>query len=256
MAFIKSQFSSAGIGHLPRGSFALAVTLALLVVLLVVEWSERRSVAALHARMEEFYVKPTLQTRAALTQRYARLNTLAVEQGHRKEFDLARFHGLAQSTLENDPAVLVVAWLPCVPSVESRFDTGSESEPPSLLIRPPTSCWQRMCLTPPRDQFPVYYLQARAEFMELWGVDLGSVESFRTAIEKARDAGKPITVRATDIALLAEVSDAYAVFAPVYHTTVVPDSVEGRRQELRGFCAEIFRFDARDSQSRKVAWLR
>jgi hypothetical protein len=89
--------------------------------------------------------------------------------------------------------------------------------------------------------------------MDLWGSDLGRVTAFRTAMEKARDLGKPITVRPRDIAPLSDLPDTYAVFHPIYHRSAKPQTVESRRRELRGFCAEIFQFNGSSGRSPKLA---
>ena len=89
--------------------------------------------------------------------------------------------------------------------------------------------------------FPVYYVEPYRGNEAALGFDLGSNAARRAALEQARDTGG--MAASQRIKLVQEKGDQYGflVFAPVYRRGAPLDTVEGRRQNLKGFVLGVFR---------------
>ncbi|MHC1763521.1 MAG: CHASE domain-containing protein [Verrucomicrobiia bacterium] len=76
------------------------------------------------------------------------------------------------------------------------------------------------------------------------GYDMSSEPVRKAAMDRARDHAKPaVSARVTLVQETAgsQVQPGFLIYVPVYRTRDVPDTVEGRRQELAGFVYSPFR---------------
>jgi len=94
-----------------------------------------------------------------------------------------------------------------------------------------------------RDEyFPVYYVEPYVGNEKALGFDPGHSNSSRQkALEQARDSGNQIATE--KIVLVQEEQGRYGflIFEPVYDTLISPNTVQERRNTLRGFALGVFR---------------
>ncbi len=90
------------------------------------------------------------------------------------------------------------------------------------------------------DYFPVYYLEPFEQNRAAHGLDLGSHEERRYALERARDSGHSVITAPVKLAQEAGREQGFLMFHPVY-LPAASDTLEMRRQNLRGFVLVAFR---------------
>ncbi|MGH9383566.1 MAG: CHASE domain-containing protein [Vicinamibacterales bacterium] len=99
----------------------------------------------------------------------------------------------------------------------------------------------------PAGDRPEYFVY---EFLEpflpnapTFGYDVGSEAVRRKALERARDEGQPIVTRRLHLIADTQSEAAFLMFMPVYVNGQGTDTVEARRQSLRGFVVSRVRAD-------------
>ena len=87
----------------------------------------------------------------------------------------------------------------------------------------------------------VTYVEPYENNQAAMGFDVASDPARLAALERARDTGELITT--ARITLVQETSNQFGflILKPIYNTSAVPETVEGRRQNLKGFAVGVFR---------------
>ena len=93
------------------------------------------------------------------------------------------------------------------------------------------------------DYFPVTYLSPVEPNRPAIGFDLASEPIRRAALEIARDTGELTATEPLTLVQETESQAGFLVFAPVYSTGSVPETMEERRETLIGFGLAVFRVD-------------
>jgi signal transduction histidine kinase/AmiR/NasT family two-component response regulator len=91
------------------------------------------------------------------------------------------------------------------------------------------------------EYFPVYFMQPHVENEAAFGIDLASNPTRRRALEESRDTGRRVAT--ARITLAQETGDqaGLLIFVPVYSHGADIDTVEQRRESLRGFALGVCR---------------
>ena len=95
-----------------------------------------------------------------------------------------------------------------------------------------------------RDEyFPVYFVEPLEHNVAALGFDLASNLVRREALYLSRDSGKDITTARVTLVQEATTQFGFLVFSPVYKNGMPVDTVQGRRNGLKGFVLAVFRAD-------------
>lgn len=99
----------------------------------------------------------------------------------------------------------------------------------------------RQPLSVRRDYVPVLYAEPFETTRGALGFDLGSDPTRRAALDRARDAGKPVAT--APLILLQERKNQFGflVFRPIYLGGEIPETVEKRRQSIKGYSIGVYR---------------
>ncbi|HEY9164122.1 MAG TPA: CHASE domain-containing protein, partial [Magnetovibrio sp.] len=89
--------------------------------------------------------------------------------------------------------------------------------------------------------YPVYYAEPLASNLVALGFDLGSDDLRLEALERARDSGQMTTSERIELMQLPENRAGLVIIAPVYQPGRASNTVETRRQNLRGFVLQVVR---------------
>jgi len=100
---------------------------------------------------------------------------------------------------------------------------------------------QRVVAVERPEYIVVTYIEPYESNQAAMGFDVASNPTRLAALERARDTGKMITT--ARITLVQETGNQYGflILKPIYKTPATPETVEGRRQNLKGFAVGVFR---------------
>ena len=123
----------------------------------------------------------------------------------------------------------------------------SEAEKEDLIKRMQSEGFSAFKLFPDskRENYQsIIYLEPLTELnRKAIGYDMSTEEKRRIALEKARDTGEPAAT--SQVVLLQEttqeVQKGFLIYLPIYNNKDFPETVEGRRENLRGFIYSPFR---------------
>lgn len=91
------------------------------------------------------------------------------------------------------------------------------------------------------EYFPVTYIEPFEENSELLGFDMASDPVVLEVLRRSRDTGKITAMPGIKQRHGNEETDEFMIFAPIYQSGVLPQTVEERRARLKGFVAGAFR---------------
>ncbi|MCW8915698.1 MAG: CHASE domain-containing protein [Magnetovibrio sp.] len=89
--------------------------------------------------------------------------------------------------------------------------------------------------------YPVYYVEPRVGNEEALGFDLGSNLIRLAALEKARDTNTIVASAPVKLVQLKKDNTGVLIFAPIYKTGVVLETVAQRREHIKGFALGVIR---------------
>lgn len=151
--------------------------------------------------------------------------------------DQHEFSVFSRTQLARLPALRAVSWIPRIPLQQrTAFEHAmQETGLPDFRIREPDAT-ARPADT--RDEYyPITYLEPFARRRAVLGLDLAADPVRRAAIEQARDSGQVVITAPLQSYLASDPAPAVLLFAPVYSGSLPPQSVEERRQRIRGMVA-------------------
>ncbi len=160
-----------------------------------------------------------------------------------REVGPAAFGSFAQLPYERHPGIQALEWIPSVPDAQrGQFeDAARRSGYEGFQFTEREQQGQMVRAGSRGEYFPVYYVEPYAgNEMALW-FDLASNPARLEALNLARDTGEPVAT--ARITLVQEGGRQFAilVFVPVYESDERPETVDGRRANLRGFALGVFR---------------
>ena len=154
-----------------------------------------------------------------------------------QQVDQHEFSVFSRTQLARLPALRAVSWIPRISLVQrTAFEHAmQETGLPDFRIREPGAT-ARPANT--RDEYyPLTYLEPFADRLVVLGLDLAADPVRRAAIEQARDSGQVVITAPLQSYLTSDPAPAVLLFAPVYSGSLPPQSVEERRQRIRGMIA-------------------
>ncbi len=163
-----------------------------------------------------------------------------------QQVDRDEFRQFVADSFLRHPGVQALEWVPRVPAAEKeRYLQQAWSDGfPSYQIFEKDANGQRRAVTERDEYFPVYYLEPYLGNEAALGFDLGSNQTRRDALERARDSGNPVA--SARIKLLQETGDQFAVliFLPIYQQWQPRLLKSHRQQHLKGYALGVFRIEA------------
>ena len=158
----------------------------------------------------------------------------------RGEVGREEFRRFVARALARQPELQRLAWHPRVSESERA---GLEALADSEGLKKFQFSEQRAEADGPAERraeyFPVYFMESLERNLLALGFDVASESRRRAALEKARDAGLPMATAPIRLAQEKGSQQGFLVLLPVYRGT--PESVEDRRESLRGFAVAVFR---------------
>ncbi|OQW91392.1 MAG: hypothetical protein BWK79_16985, partial [Beggiatoa sp. IS2] len=154
------------------------------------------------------------------------------------------FSQFVKYQLANNLGIQALEWIPCVPEEQHlpmeeqihqqgfsqfhfwQFSATGAMEP--VITRPV--------------YYPVLHVEPFTENEHTLGYDVGSDETLKATLEKARDQGQLTTSGAIKIRTARGELLGFRTFVPVYRRDSQPRTLEQRRQELIGFAVGVFSF--------------
>ncbi len=151
-----------------------------------------------------------------------------------------QFGILARNALDRNPSLQFLAWVPRIASSQrqeyerSLRSTGYpffkivEQSSPDLTIAAPSR----------PAYFPASYVEPLQGNEAVLGLDFGAAPQSRTALEQARDGG---TLTVTGQLSLPNAQPGFAAIVPIYNAPRLPNNLQARRENLKGFVIGWFR---------------
>jgi CHASE1-domain containing sensor protein len=91
------------------------------------------------------------------------------------------------------------------------------------------------------EYFPAFYVQPATGSILAAMNDLGPDDTYRAALDRARDTGRPTATGRIDLPSDAGSQYGFGMIQPIYRGAATPVTVEERRHELTGFVTAAFR---------------
>jgi signal transduction histidine kinase len=152
------------------------------------------------------------------------------------------FSRLVQPYCTRHRGVRHLGWIPVVPGIErSDYELGARRDGMERfqIIEPDSA--GHFVRAGERDRYlPVYYVEPYAGGAELLGLDMAIDEVVASLLAQARDSGHPVADVVIEPEDGREPAARLRIFLPVYDGLGVTFTVEGRRENLKGFVFGIF----------------
>jgi PAS domain S-box-containing protein len=212
------------------GLLALA---ALVVPLALTLWGAAAARGHLQRQREERFARRADQIAAAVTERVASYEQLvrggvalftASDRVTRREW---RNYVASLQIEEKYPGLRALGFITRVPDDQvAAFEARLRADGVLLPVRP---------LLDHGEHYPVTYVEPAARNTSSLAFDMGSESRRRTALEAARDQGRPVMTAELALVQDTEQAPAFLTFAPVYAHEATLATLADRRSSLEGF---------------------
>jgi len=142
------------------------------------------------------------------------------------------------------PSIQAIEWIPYVPHSERMAYEAAARQQTGLSNFQITErkTQENMVRAAEREEyFPVYFVEPNKGNEVALGFDLASNAIRKDALEKSRDTGQMVATGRISLVQETAGQFGFLVFAPVYRKSVTVDSINARRENLRGFALGVFR---------------
>jgi len=210
------------------------------VVLYVQTW--RREESQLRLRFAQSAEDRISQFKAQVAENIEGLGWLSDFYGSSKEVERAEFRSFSRSYLRDNPEIKALCW---VPKVDSRsrgaFEAAAKAEGlASFEIFERNTQGNKVRAAGRDEYFPVYYVEPYKNNESVLGFDLGSEVVWREALSRCGDDGGVVAVSLRGLGWGKNDEYVLLVLEPIYQNGVSTDSVEQRRENIKGFGLEVF----------------
>jgi PAS domain S-box-containing protein len=151
--------------------------------------------------------------------------------------DREEFRTLVSRSLERNPGIRSLEWVPRVPAEErAAMESAAREELSPDFVFGETLDETGMTAAAQRDTyFPVYYVEPQERFLPVLGLDLAARPELLAALMKAARDNSPVVSPQLQLFLPNENSYAVFVALPIYQQDEPLDTARGRELALRGF---------------------
>ncbi|HEY3496435.1 MAG TPA: CHASE domain-containing protein, partial [Polyangiaceae bacterium] len=232
-------FGLASFRNQPLAFAVLLIGLALTSGAFVLLQARERQAARLS--FERRAARTVVSFRASLERPLEVLRTLPALFEASEDVTRFEFRTFVRPALSRHPDIMALGWMPRVTAgARMAFEDAARRDglPNFEITELRGADWVRAADRP--EYYPIFYVEP--DFPRFIGFDEASEAGRAEALARARDGGEPAASRR--IVLLGDRSDVAGiiVFVPIYARGVVPSDETARRQLLRGFVVEVFRF--------------
>ena len=220
------------------GVAVVGLLLSLLLFLTIGRWEKRELSSALQSVARQ-RVEILHETLANALETLQALGSLYDAGG---PVDRERFRRFVQSAISRRPELQAFSWTPRVAAVEREgYENAARKEGLagfSFTEADPVTGKMVRAADRTTDYYPVIFIEPLERNRAALGYDLNSRAA---TLNAARDQGRAIST--PPLRLVQEPADepGFIVYLPLYRNGIQPSSVEGRRAELLGFVAAVFR---------------
>ena len=157
--------------------------------------------------------------------------------------DRDAFRKFVQGPLSRHQEIKALSWNQRVTHSEKRqFEDSLRQEGyPEFQFKDWLLDGQRVVDIERPEYIVVTYIEPYESNQAALGFDVASNPARLVALERARDTGEMVTT--ARITLVQETGNQFGflILKPIYKTPTAPETVEGRRQDLKGFAVGVFR---------------
>lgn len=155
------------------------------------------------------------------------------------EVERQQFKKFVQPALSRHSAIHSINWAKRLPATHRQaYEQATQAEGiPNFQIYDRGSAGEPVRSKQRQEYFPVTYREAQVEDSKVLGFDLASNPPRKAALEKSRDTGT--VVASGRIKLVSNNQSGLQLFLPVYRYDTPQDTVQNRRENLRGFVGGI-----------------
>jgi PAS domain S-box-containing protein len=155
--------------------------------------------------------------------------------------DRDEFRRLVRRSLERNPGILALAWVPGVPDRErSAMEDAAQGEVSPDFVFSDNPAATGMTAAARRDvYFPVYYAEPQEQFLPVLGLDLGARPEQLAVLVQAARSNTPVV--SSRLQRFRTEEGTYAVFValPVYTQGMPLNNAANREAALRGFAVMV-----------------
>jgi PAS domain S-box-containing protein len=204
-------------------------------------WSDSRS-----HKVEEFEARADSEARAVSAVLDKTLTALESTGAlYEVAVDVSRtdFSTFAEGQLEAEPAMQAIEWIPRVPSAErAAYESDVHVDGHSHFTFSERDAQGELIPAGDRDiYYPVFLVEPLLGNEAALGFDLGSNPARLSALEAARDSGEFVVTQRITLVQEQETGFGFLGVLPEYEGGISPQTVEERRERLRGFILGVFR---------------
>jgi signal transduction histidine kinase/DNA-binding response OmpR family regulator/CHASE1-domain containing sensor protein len=153
------------------------------------------------------------------------------------------FRRFAQPSLRDYEGIQALEWIPRVPDSErSKYESDAQSDGfDGFTIMERKSQGEMVKAKRREEYYPVYFVEPLKENEAAVGFDLASNKTRLEALNFSRDTGKMTAT--SRITLVQETGNQYGflIFLPIYEKGVSLETIDLRRNSLKGFILGVFR---------------
>ncbi|HEX5051822.1 MAG TPA: CHASE domain-containing protein [Planctomycetota bacterium] len=225
---------------LPCLTAALGLCLAIAAFLVVWDLRDSRNLADLRNLAEDRLTLMATRLQTTLFRLEAlRAFWLASQEVRADEFEL-----FASQLIAGDPAIQALEWAPRIAgSRRETFEAEANSLFPGYRIRELAPDGSVVPAASRAEYFPILYVHPVEGNERAPGFDLASEASRREALDHARDLGAPVASRPLNLQAREDTSGFLCVW-PLDERGHAHDTVEARREALRGYLVGVYRIAA------------
>jgi len=151
------------------------------------------------------------------------------------------FHTFTQPILNSHYDIQALEWISFVPSKQREQFEGSENG--RLIIREPDYENKMIPATKRSEYYPVTYVQPLEQNGRALGFDVGTTPSALKALLKARDTGKTTITEPIQLVQDLDKKTGFVLYSPVYQDNIQTNSIDDKKNVIRGFTAGVFRME-------------
>ena len=156
--------------------------------------------------------------------------------------DLDSYDKLTHIILSGHKNIKAMEWIPCVKNINrQKFVATAHKQGMNNFEILEFNTKKELVKASERNlYYPVYYAKSFENTNHVVGYDLGSHAETLKAIEKARDTGKQTATNKITFMHASQNHYGFLMIIPVYTNMSIPDTIQKRRENLKGFVIGIF----------------
>jgi two-component system sensor histidine kinase EvgS len=218
------------------GFIAMAISGATFYILVSIEY------ARIHEKLVHFAMIRDSFFKVQLEMNISELEGLQHFCDISTNLNCDRFDKFTEITLSEHKEIRTLEWIPCVKNANrNRFVNHARIlGMKNFDIR---EYAPNKTLVPAGERdlyYPVFHMKSKDEIEHVPGFDLGSLPDILTSIEKARDSGTKVATKEVRVVHGLHTHNLFMMIMPVYKEGITPDTVQERRNNIRGFVLGSF----------------